>query len=104
MVFSFVKTDLNWLVRISALSVLSDFVWWSFVRVGIPTVSIFRLLMQHINRVVESEQTVGLSCFFMCVVVWLTTFVIADLVSMYFMGVEGSLFLLVQSFYTSNYM
>jgi len=58
----------------------------------------------HINRVVESEQAdVGLSCFFMCVVVWLTTFVITDLVSMYVMGAEASLVLLVQSFYTSIY-
>ena len=27
LVFSFVKTDLNWLLRISALSLLSDSVW-----------------------------------------------------------------------------
>ena len=43
LVFSFVKTDLNWSLRISALSLLSDSVWWSLVRVGIPIVSTFRL-------------------------------------------------------------
>ena len=45
LVFSFVKTDVNWSLRISALSLLSDSVWWSLVRVGIPIVSTFRLLM-----------------------------------------------------------
>ena len=35
LVFSFVKTDLNWSLRISALSLLSDSVWWSLDRVGI---------------------------------------------------------------------
>ena len=44
-VFSFVKTDLNWSLRILALSLLSDSVWWSLVRVGVPIVSTFRLLM-----------------------------------------------------------
>ena len=43
--FYFVKTDLNWSLRISALSLLSDSVWWSLVRVGIPIVSTFRRLM-----------------------------------------------------------
>ena len=43
--FSFVKTDLNWSLRISALSLFSDSVLWSLVRVGIPIVSTFRLLM-----------------------------------------------------------
>ena len=33
LVFSFVNTDLNWSLRISALSLLSDSVWWSLVRV-----------------------------------------------------------------------
>ena len=32
-VFSFVKTDFNWLFKISVLSLLSDSVLWSFVRV-----------------------------------------------------------------------
>ena len=45
LVFSFVKTDLNWSLRISALRLLSDSVWWSLVRVGIPMVSTFKLLM-----------------------------------------------------------
>ena len=39
-VFSLVKTDLNWLLRISALSLLSDSFWWSLVRVGIPIVDL----------------------------------------------------------------
>ena len=43
--FSFVKTDLNWSLRISSLSLLSDSVWWSLVRVDIPVVSTFKLLM-----------------------------------------------------------
>ena len=45
LVFSFVKTDLNWSLRISALSLLSDSVWWSLVRFGIPILSTFSLLM-----------------------------------------------------------
>ena len=45
LVFSLVKTDLNWLFRISAFSLLSDSSLLSLVRVGIPIVSIFRLLM-----------------------------------------------------------
>ena len=45
LVFSFVKTYLNWSLGISALSLLSDSVWWSLVRAGIPVVSTFRLLM-----------------------------------------------------------
>ena len=43
--FSFVNTDLNWSLRISALRLLSDSVWWSLVRVGIPMVSTFKFLM-----------------------------------------------------------
>ena len=38
LVFSFVKTNLNWSLRISALSLLSNYVWWSLVKVGIPIV------------------------------------------------------------------
>ena len=45
LVFFCVITDLNWSLRISALSLLSDSVWWSLVRVGIPIVSTFRLLI-----------------------------------------------------------
>ena len=45
LVFSFVNTDLNWSLRISALRLLSDSVWWSLVRVGIPMVSSFKFLM-----------------------------------------------------------
>ena len=51
LVFSFVKTDLNWSLRISALSLLSDSVCWSLVRVGILIVCTFRQ-----NRFAESEQ------------------------------------------------
>ena len=43
LVFSLVKTDLNWLFRISAFGLLSDSSLLSLVRVGIPIVSIFRL-------------------------------------------------------------
>ena len=42
LVFSVVKTDLNWSLSISALSLLSDSVWLSLV--SIPIVSTFRLL------------------------------------------------------------
>ena len=45
LVFSFVKIDLNWPLKISALSLLSDYVWWSLVRVGFPIMSTFRLLL-----------------------------------------------------------
>ena len=45
LVFYCVKTDLNWLLMILALSLLFDSVWWSLVRVGIPIVSTFRILM-----------------------------------------------------------
>ena len=45
LVFSFVKTDLNWLFRISVFSLLSDCSLLSLVRVGIPIVSTFRLLI-----------------------------------------------------------
>ena len=44
-VFSFVKIDLNWSLRISALSLLSDCICWSLVRVGIPIVSTCRVLV-----------------------------------------------------------
>ena len=43
-VFSLVKTDLNWLLRISAFS-LFDSSLLSLVRVGIQILSTFRLLM-----------------------------------------------------------
>ena len=44
--FSFVKTELNWSLKISALSLLSDSGWWSLVRVGTYSNSVyFRLLM-----------------------------------------------------------
>ena len=56
LVFSFVKTDLNWLLRISALSLLSDSTLLSFIKVGIPTVSTLRLFMYDQNRFGESEQ------------------------------------------------
>ena len=45
LLFSFVKTDLNWLLRISAFILLSDSSLSSLVRVGIPIVSTFWLLM-----------------------------------------------------------
>ena len=45
LVFSLVKTDLNWLFRISAFSLLSDSSLLSLVRVGIPILSTFKLLM-----------------------------------------------------------
>ena len=44
-VFLPVKTDLNWLLRFSAFSLLSDSSLLSLVRVGIPIVSTFRFLM-----------------------------------------------------------
>ena len=56
MVFSLVKTDLNWLFRISAFSLLSDSSLLSLVRVGIPIVSTFKLLMWDQSRLCESEQ------------------------------------------------
>jgi len=45
LMFIFVKTDLNRLLKISALSLLSHSVWWSLVRVGIPIMSTCWLLM-----------------------------------------------------------
>ena len=50
LVFSLVKTDLNWLFRISAFSLLSDSSLLSLVRVGIPIVSIFRLLIVWVSQ------------------------------------------------------
>ena len=45
LVFSFVKNDLNWSLRIFGFKFVVDSVWWSLLRVGIPIVSAFRLLM-----------------------------------------------------------
>ena len=41
---------------IEALSLMSDSVWWSLVRVGIAIVSTFRLFIYDQNRFAESEQ------------------------------------------------
>ena len=45
----------------------------------------------------------GLSCFCVCIFACLTKLFMTGLVSVYFMGVKGSLFTFVQSFYTSIY-
>ena len=55
------------------------------------------------NRFAESAQIDAMylmSCFFVCICLCLIKSVVTRLVSMYFVGVESSLFTIVQSFYT----
>ena len=47
--------------------------------------------------------SVGLSYFFVCIFACLTKCFMTGLVSVYFMGVEGSLFTFMQSFYMTIY-
>jgi len=99
-VSSFVKTDLNWSLGISALNLLSDSVWWSLLSDGIRIVSTFRLLMSDQNRLNRLVRCTFCRLFLFLYVhfVCLTKCVMTGLVSVYFMGVEGFLFTFVQSF------
>ena len=46
----------------------------------------------------------GLSCFFVCVFVCLTKLVMTDLVSVYFMGVEGFVYACAVALYVCLYI